>query len=578
MNEQRTPEGPATSVAVATAPWMAVLLAASAAAAVAELLVPAVLGRYVDAVLADADAGGPDHAAGGWLILGAALLVTIVAGTTVTDLAGGVGSARATGRLRRRALRHIFDAGPSLAARHPPGDLCSRVIGNTVESARGPVAAADLILGTLPTVGSLIALALLHPWLLVTFAVGTGVLAAALHTFFHANQGVAGRYLGAQSAISVRLVDALGGARTIAAAGTLDREVERVLAPLPALQAEGRDAWRSLARGSWQGATLAPLIQIAVIGVAGLLLERGRLAPGQLLAAGWYAALGTGLGDAVGRLSQLARARAASHRLAEVLAAPVPSYGSRALPPGPGGLVLRGVTVRAGDETVLDDLDLAVAGGSVVAVVGSSPAALSAIAAVAGRLRDPEAGAVLLDGVPIGELTRLALRDAVAYAFDRPVLLGDTIADAIVFGRAAPAPGGVREAARAACADHFVERLPEGYGTPLDEAPLSGGEAQRLGLARAFAHPGRLLILDDATSSLDTVTEHQIGEALAGALAGRTRIVIAHRASTAARADLVAWIDGGRVRSLAAHEALWLDADYRAVFAADPLPMPAAAS
>jgi ATP-binding cassette subfamily B protein len=554
---------------------MAVLLAASTAAAGAELAVPAVLGRALDAVLADVAREHQSNGSG-WLIVGAALLVTIVAGDAVADLAGGVGTARATGRLRRLTLRHVFDAGPSLVDRHPPGDLCSRVIGNTLESARSPVAAAGLVVAILPTVGSLVALALLHPWLLVTFAAGTGALAVALRTFFHVNQGVAGRYLGAQSAISVRLVDALGGARTIAAAGTVDREVERVLAPLPALQAEGRDAWRSLARGSWQGATLAPLIQVAVLGVAGLLLQSGRLGPGELLAAGWYAALGAGLGDAVGGLGQLARARAASARVAEVLAAPVPSYGTSELPPGPGDLAFRGVTVRTGDETLLDDLDLAVAGGHVVAVVGRSPAALAAVAAVAGRLRDPDAGDVQLDGVPLPRLTRPALRGAVAYAFDRPVLLGDTIADAIGFGRAAPAPGQVREAARDACADRFVERLPGGYATPLGDAPLSGGEAQRLGLARAFAHPGRLLILDDATSSLDTVTEHQIGEALASPRAGRTQLVIAHRASTAGRADLVAWIEGGRLRSLAPHEALWLDADYRAVFVADPVPAPAA--
>jgi ATP-binding cassette subfamily B protein len=552
-----------------------VLLIASTAAAVAELAVPAVLGRAVDAVLADAS--GPSHPAGGWLIVGTALLAVIVAGNAVADLASGVGAARATGRLRRRTLRHIFDAGPSLTDRHPPGDLCSRVIGNTSESARGSVAAAGLVVSTLPTFGSLVALALLHPWLLVTFAAGTGALAGAMHTFFHASQGVAGRYLGAQSSISVRLVDALGGARTIAAAGTVEREVERVLAPLPDLQLEGREAWRNLARGSWQGAALAPAIQVAVLGVAGLLMVNGRLDPGQMLAAGWYAALGTGLGDAVGRLGQLARARAATTRVAEVLSVPVPSYGPQVLPSGPGELVLQGVTVRAGDEKLLDDLDLIVPGGQIVAVIGRSPGALAAVAAVAGRLRDPDAGSVLLDGVPLRRLTYPTLRKAVAYAFDRPVLLGDTIAEAVTLGRAAPAPGEAAEAARMARVDRFVERLPEGYETPLHEVPLSGGEAQRLGLARAFGHPGRLLVLDDATSSLDTVTEHEICEALSSALSGRTRLVIAHRASSAARADLVAWIDGGRVRSLAPHEVLWLDADYRAVFAAEPLPASAAA-
>jgi ATP-binding cassette subfamily B protein len=97
---------------------------------------------------------------------------------------------------------------------------------------------------------------------------------------------------------------------------------------------------------------------------------------------------------------------------------------------------------------------------------------------------------------------------------------------------------------------------------------LSGGEIQRLGLARAFAHAGaaRLLILDDATSSLDTVTEMQVSEVVTSRLRGRTRLIVAHRVATAARADLVAWLDNGRIRGLAPHERLWLEPDYRALF------------
>lgn len=95
---------------------------------------------------------------------------------------------------------------------------------------------------------------------------------------------------------------------------------------------------------------------------------------------------------------------------------------------------------------------------------------------------------------------------------------------------------------------------------------MSGGELQRLGLARAFAHAGRVLVLDDATSSLDTVTELQITDALLDRFADRTRLIVTHRASTAARADLVAWLDGGRLRALAPHRELWRDPDYRAVF------------
>ncbi|MFC7649929.1 ATP-binding cassette domain-containing protein [Streptosporangium lutulentum] len=97
---------------------------------------------------------------------------------------------------------------------------------------------------------------------------------------------------------------------------------------------------------------------------------------------------------------------------------------------------------------------------------------------------------------------------------------------------------------------------------------MSGGERQRLGLARAFAHGERLLILDDATSSLDTVTERQVGRALAGELRGRTRLIVAHRVATAATADRVIWLDGGRVRAYDSHRTLWRDPCYRAVFQA----------
>ncbi|NEA25573.1 ATP-binding cassette domain-containing protein, partial [Actinomadura bangladeshensis] len=129
-----------------------------------------------------------------------------------------------------------------------------------------------------------------------------------------------------------------------------------------------------------------------------------------------------------------------------------------------------------------------------------------------------------------------------------------------------PPDARLAEAARAARADGFIRRLPGGYDTPLADAPMSGGELQRMGLARAFAHAGRVLILDDATSSLDTVTEMEITDAVLTRFAGITRLIIAHRASTAARADLVAWLDGGRLRALAPHTTLWRNPDYRAVF------------
>jgi len=156
----------------------------------------------------------------------------------------------------------------------------------------------------------------------------------------------------------------------------------------------------------------------------------------------------------------------------------------------------------------------------------------------------------------------------VTYGFERPVLIGETLGDAIALGELAAPPDVVVAAARAAQADAFIRRMPGGYATRLADAPMSGGEVQRVGLARAFAHAGRVVILDDVAASLDTVTEHQISKVLTGELAGRTRLVVAHRASTAARADLVAWLDGGRLRAMAPHADLRRDRDYCALFAA----------
>jgi ATP-binding cassette subfamily B protein len=227
-----------------------------------------------------------------------------------------------------------------------------------------------------------------------------------------------------------------------------------------------------------------------------------------------------------------------------------------------GRLEFRGVAVHGTGPALLDRVNLTLYGGTAVAVVGRSGAGKSVLAALAARLRDPDAGRVLLDGVPLAELSRKALRSAVGCAFERPVLVGRTVGDAI-------GPGldrdRVRAAARATHAHDFVSRLPRGYETPLTEAPMSGGEAQRLGLARAW-HAGRLLVLDDATSSLDMVTEMRIARALAGHHDGRTRLIITHRAATAARSDLVVWLDQGRVRAVGPHRLLWRDPRYREVF------------
>lgn len=543
---------------------LVVLAVAALIAAVAQTALPAVLGRAFDSVVGDASRT--------WVAWCGAVIAVMVVCDLVDDLAAGAVTARSTAWVRHRLNRHVLAVGPQGGARFPPGEVATRMVGNAADA--GGVApfivstAADL----LPPVGATVALALIDPWLCVTFLAGLPVLVVLLRTFARDATEIAARYLEVQGRIAARFAEALSGVRTIAAAGTATREGERVLADLPRLRAFGHGMWRAQARIAAQDALVVPLVEVLVLAVAGVQLARGDLTPGELLAAAQYVALGAGFGSAVTAATQLARARAGAGRVAEVLAlAPVP-YGDAVLPAAHSGLEFRGVTVLSGGRRVLDGIDLVIPSGAFVAVVGRSRSGKSVLAALAGRLADPDEGEVLLDGVPLRQLGRGPLRDEVAYGFERPVLIGATVADAVAFGSRRPPLVELIDAAVAAEADGFIWRLPQGYLTPLPLAPMSGGELQRVGLARVFAAGGRLVVLDDVAASLDTVTEHRIGEVLSGAMAGRTRLVVAQRVSTAARTDLVAWLDEGRVRALAPHRVLWRDAEYRAIFAAQPAP------
>ncbi|WP_344970458.1 ABC transporter ATP-binding protein [Streptosporangium fragile] len=551
--------------------WPAVLAAVSVLGAAAQLALPLVLGTTVDELVA----GGPGAAA--WPAACAAVVTLAVACDGLGVWAAGASGACSSAWLRERIVRHVLGVGPAMTRRFPEGELVTRMGLNAEEIGRAPESIVTGAALLIPTAGGVVALTLIDPWLTAALVAGLAALALVLRAFLATSTSIAGGYQEAQGDIAARLVDALAGARTIAAAGTADRERARVLAALPRLRRHAMAMWRANARAGVQAGAVVPLLEVVVLGVGGLRLTAGDLSAGELYAAARYVVLGAGLGAALGHLSRLARARAAAARVVELVAEPPRGYGARSLPAGPGDLELRGV--GAG---VLADVDVFVPGGQAVAVVGRSGSGKSMLAALAGRLADPPVGTVSLDGVPLPDLSRAALREAVGYAFERPVLLGGTVGDAIALGAGARgaatgrhrrggtgAPGEVvRADARAVCADAFVRRLPLGYDTPLAEAPMSGGERQRLGLARAFAQGRRLLILDDATSSLDTVTERQVAAALAGELRDRTRLIVTHRAATAAAADRVIWLDGGRVRACGSHRALWSDPAYRAVFQA----------
>ncbi|MFI9528482.1 ABC transporter ATP-binding protein [Micromonospora rosaria] len=567
--------------------WTAGLALVAVTGAVAELLLPATLGLAVDAALT-ADGGGPFGGTVGWWPLAAcALVVVLVLTDTLGDLATGYGAARATARLRGRLLRHLFRLDVRQVRRHPVGDLVGRLVGQAADAGQAGNAVVLAGIALLPPVGSVVALTLLEPVLGLTLLAGLAVVAVLMRAFVADASTAVGGYQRTLGAIAGRLLESTAGARTVAAAATTDREAERVLAPLSDLAGHGRLTWRLLARASARTAAVAPLLNLAVVAVGGWALAAGWLTPGELVAAVRYAALGAGLGAVLAGLNRLVRARAGAGRVADLLAQPVAGDGNRSLPPGRGALRLRGVGVRADDgRAILDGVDLTVPAGATVAVVGASGAGKSTLAAVAGRLHDPDAGEVLLDAVPLPELSHPALRTAVGYAFDRPVLVGATVHEAIGLALPAaeaappagdlPASAPVLRAARDAAVDDCLARLPEGFRTRPGDAPLSGGEAQRLGLARALAAQ-RLLVLDDATSSLDTATEQRVARAVAGRAGERTRLIVTHRVATAAAADLVAWLDRGRLRAVGPHHRLWTDPAYRAVFTTTEAGIPAAA-
>jgi len=538
-------------------PWLGLVALAALLMAAADTALPAILGRSVDSIL--------HRAPPLWILLSAVGVVALIAADALDDLATGYAVAGSTSWLRRSLLRHFLALG-TRGGRFSSGDLSGRLAANAAEAGQVGPSLVRGMANVLTGLGAVVALGLIDPWLCLTFLAGVPVLALTLRAFARQASVTAEGYLEAQGKIAARLVDAVSGARTIAAAGTLEQEIDRVLGPLPELRRHGADLWRQLARFGSLDALLPPMLGIVVLAVAGSELSRGRITPGAMLAAAEYAMLGTALTSLTSVVQRVAQARAAAGRCAEVLDEPPMEYGDAELPEGGGCIEFRGVSVRAGGQAVLEVDHLLIPGGRLIAVVGRSGSGKSLLAHLAGRLIDSEEGDVTLDGVPLRRLRRDVLRGAVTYAFERPSLFGQTLGEAISFG---PRPSSAEEVASAACtaqADGFIRRMPRAYDTPLAEAPMSGGEVQRISLARAFAHAGRVLILDDVAASLDTVTEHEISRVLNEDLGRLTRLVVAHRASTAARADAVVWLDRGRIRATGPHEVLWHDPDYRALF------------
>jgi ATP-binding cassette subfamily B protein/subfamily B ATP-binding cassette protein MsbA len=207
---------------------------------------------------------------------------------------------------------------------------------------------------------------------------------------------------------------------------------------------------------------------------------------------------------------------------------------------------------------VVQDFDVVVPGGSVVALVGRSGAGKTTVTDLVARFHDPTVGRILLNGKDVRSFTLRSYRNLLGIVQQDVFLFDGSVRDNIAYGRHDATDAEVEEAARRANAHEFIDRLPERYDTFVGErgVKLSGGQQQRLAIARAFLASPHILILDEATSNLDTESEQLIQESMASLLAGRTTFVIAHRLSTIRRADIILLMDDGRIVERGTHDEL----------------------
>ncbi|HYU32659.1 MAG TPA: ABC transporter ATP-binding protein [Thermoanaerobaculia bacterium] len=466
--------------------------------------------------------------------------------------------------IRNDLYQYILGQSSRFHAEHPSGELVARVI-NDVALMQSAVSnrLLDLFQQSI-TLVFLLALLLSTYFRLAVFAlIVAPLLLYPIVRFGKGMRRTSHRSQERMADLASLMTEGVRGHRVVKAFGMEEFELARF-----------REATRRHLRVNLWAQMLAnaagPVIEsLAVLGSAGLLIYAGRaIRAGELSAPELIQFLTTLLMmyEPIRKLNKvnlvLQEAMAAGQRVSRLLETPNDireSAGARQITTVREGVRYEAVSFSYGeDRPVLRDVDLTLRAGEIVALVGPSGAGKSTLVNLLPRFFDPAAGRVAIDGIDIRDLTLKSLRSLIGVVTQDTLLFNDTIRANIAYGRSDLPLERVREAAAAAYADEFIMQLPKGYDTVIGESGLrlSGGQRQRLAIARALLKNAPILILDEATSHLDTQSEALVQKALYNLIQGRTTLVIAHRLSTVTKAHRIVVVEAGQIVEEGTHEQL----------------------
>ena len=521
------------------------------------VVIPLLVSRAVDNVVSG------DQLGSAWVIWLVVFGVFQALGIGARRYYGFKLSYRAEAALRNRMFEHLQRLAFSFHDQTSTGQLMSR--------ASSDLAQVRLVFAMLPITTANLALLFLVVGVLIAIDVPLGLATSATIPLllFSANR-FADKVISTSFEVQERLgelsavvEEAIAGVQVVKAYGQEAQEQQRLDQSATAIF----DASTRLARKT---AVYSPLFEfipslgtLIVLALGGVRLIDGSLTPGEFIAFTLYlAALVLPIRITGWFFANLPRAAAAAARVEEVLGT-APEVASpkhpTPLPPGRGEIRFTDVSFSYPDgPPVLNDVDLVVPGGASLALVGSTGSGKTTIAHLIPRFHDVAGGSVTIDGIDVRQLALDELRGEVAVVFQETFLFSSSVRDNIAIGDPTATEEQIRAAARLAKAHDFICDMPDGYDTEVGERglSLSGGQRQRVALARAVIRDPRILILDDATSSVDAVVEAEIQAALRRVMEGRTTIIVAQRSSTLALADQVAFVEDGMVIAFGTHEEL----------------------